>query len=1029
MDATDIDDEEIVRNILPFHPMAAFVLKNIATAYQSNQRSMFDFVNAVYPKDADPEDPAYAHAFRWFTHNNSPRGSKPFLTVDLLWDYFYDHDNQQLSATIRNILNGFARRAPTLSSVEQDVLKTILILQALHAETKGLVELLAPTNVNLRLAFEGTENLSENSSVTVAENLVKRAILQKVPYGGVKDNFIYTVESGEQFKPLDEEEATTRILVSSNVDPAFDTILNLNQALRFRFETGQLGASAGKVAILTQKDYAQTIQKYRGKEPEWKITTFVAVARNEEEARWLSDKIRDDADAASNRNIVFIDATTERLTEEEYENYRRSCGGIRHYQGKDPASAQKYLAESNAVINTWREKIQKGPLLVYYDGQTWQANGIQRLKEILENIVKDKYPQAFELTTGLTENMLKMTQGPSSARAGMLEKTSGVVVNIEKKLFPEPGIWGTPQYWETSPYATVSVVKLALEKFIRDSLRKSGHVSVVEIWTLLETQFGFGRSNLHAFLAGFLLKEYAQNTSLRYGDVNGAQEEMKPELLSETLGNYIGGKSTKDAYIISQTEDEKKLYKVATTVWNATKPTSPAMVGDAVIRFFKQRGLPVDVLESVTDAATYKFARGFVALAKESSSAGQQSAGRALGAEARKNPELVDSLKDALSEEKFNEGAEAWLRKYDNGELYAVAETIKARLIHDVRNRFNVEYHTLWSEETQLAELAKLKVEYRFAHLTNQLFNGQTKSRTEAEALWREKLQFFRISHETLEEQIPILGDVLVHIVRHSEVISSRLEEATAEFEQNFEYLDGLFREETTVFRAEYASWLKNLSDAEIDVCIGNMQSEMFVKSRSACNELVKKGAEGLLLSGKRREFQDLWRSGTKTKDGHEWSRKNDVPILSLVDDDEYDAAKRVFSALHSNNPSDAEVEFGIEFLKTTSLFGKLKDQEAIQQALITKVLRDKSVVQLVGVEKAVEELKALPIETYDWDSHPSVRTRLEQLTFEEYDAGGEEKVVGKIDSMKPENLKRYLKKLIHGNKRVGIEILLDDEK
>lgn len=43
MKAAGIKEDKVMRDILPLHPMAALVLKNIASAFQSNQRSMFDF--------------------------------------------------------------------------------------------------------------------------------------------------------------------------------------------------------------------------------------------------------------------------------------------------------------------------------------------------------------------------------------------------------------------------------------------------------------------------------------------------------------------------------------------------------------------------------------------------------------------------------------------------------------------------------------------------------------------------------------------------------------------------------------------------------------------------------------------------------------------------------------------------------------------------------------------------------------------------------------------------------------------------
>ena len=58
MKAANVTSEATMKKMLPIHPMAALVLKNIATAYQANQRSMFDFIKT--PKDLDTK------AFQWF---------------------------------------------------------------------------------------------------------------------------------------------------------------------------------------------------------------------------------------------------------------------------------------------------------------------------------------------------------------------------------------------------------------------------------------------------------------------------------------------------------------------------------------------------------------------------------------------------------------------------------------------------------------------------------------------------------------------------------------------------------------------------------------------------------------------------------------------------------------------------------------------------------------------------------------------------------------------------------------------------
>jgi hypothetical protein len=41
-----VSDPQVIKDIMPLHPMAALLLKNIASAFKSNQRSMFDFIKS-----------------------------------------------------------------------------------------------------------------------------------------------------------------------------------------------------------------------------------------------------------------------------------------------------------------------------------------------------------------------------------------------------------------------------------------------------------------------------------------------------------------------------------------------------------------------------------------------------------------------------------------------------------------------------------------------------------------------------------------------------------------------------------------------------------------------------------------------------------------------------------------------------------------------------------------------------------------------------------------------------------------------
>ena len=1020
MKGANIKSEKVLKGILPLHPTAAFVLKHIAAAYQSNQRSMFDFIKTPYKEEPD------LHAFRWYAKNYAPGSDFPFLTIDLLWDFFYDHGAQYLTPGVKRVLDAYGIRKGKLNSDERAILKTVLILQALSVETKGMIELLLPTEENLRLAFEGTNNLDGNSSVSCANVMVNKGVFLKRPLD--KNRFIYAVEdAGEEIPDLSREAMKTRALACADENKSFEGLLNLSAALKLRFEAHALGAAAGKTVLLTKDDFSTTLAKYRDSEPDWKFQTFVAIAQNADEAEWLRERLQAEANKDENRAIVFIDATSENLAEEQLRSYAQYGGHALYYQGKDKEASQKYADMCKKILADWREAIQNGPFTVYYAGKKQQTSGLQGIALTLQEIVRGKYPRAFEFTQGLSENTLRLTQAIASAKCGMIQKTSNTVGGIEKKLFPAEGIWQTNSYWTSAPNENVSVVKIALEKFIQDAFKQDGRVSVQNIWTFLEETFGFARCNLYAFLAGFLLKEYAVDQTLRYADVNGAQEEMKPESLAEALGNIVSEKTQKDAFIVSQTKEERKLYEVAKEAWDARKPSSPAAVGDAVIRFVRKRGFPIDALKFVADPETYGYAFGFVELARASGS-DQQDKALELGAKALKKPALVDSLKAALSEDSFLEGAMKWLADFDDGKLQALADRIGAALLHDVKSLFDVKYQSLWSRETQEAELQKLETEYRFVELTNKILNVYAPSRAVAFEEWRKQLDFCRVSHEAFAEIASELAGVLRAVYAGGEVLHDRLQVATSQFEEKFDAFAGALNAQDALFRKEYAPWLDGLSEEEIDQCVANLPSGMFPQSRSQCNALVKKTVANVKRSGMRGKLLELWKAKTGAKNAREWSQIHQVPIQCLVEPNEFLEAKKTFETLSTPSASDHDVELALEFCEKSTLFAKLDDDDAIRAAFASKFLANRIVNRLVGYEQAVDALKKLPCDVYDWFDYPGVDATLEKLAETEYDAGGEAKVLERIDTMDDASLKRYLKTLVKGNKRIGMEILLDSD-
>ncbi|GHT98739.1 hypothetical protein FACS1894142_5460 [Spirochaetia bacterium] len=181
MKAAKIDKQQVMKDIAPIHPMAALILKNIASAFQSNQRSMFDFIKS--------SDTDRVEAFQWFIENNGPEDDHPFLTVEMLWNFFYEKGRNNLTSDIRLILDVYPQQQD-LREDEKAVLKAVLIMQAIDQRLGGAIDLFKATEQNLGYVFEGISSLEGTKSASIAKQLKEKGILVTNPLPGGKQ--VYT---------------------------------------------------------------------------------------------------------------------------------------------------------------------------------------------------------------------------------------------------------------------------------------------------------------------------------------------------------------------------------------------------------------------------------------------------------------------------------------------------------------------------------------------------------------------------------------------------------------------------------------------------------------------------------------------------------------------------------------------------------------------------------------------------------------------------------------------------------------------
>mgnify|MGYP003561752238 FL=1 len=119
-------------------------------------------------------------------------------------------------------------------------------------------------------------------------------------------------------------------------------------------------------------------------------------------------------------------------------------------------------------------------------------------------------------------------------------------------------------------------------------------------------------------------------------------------------------------------------------------------------------------------------------------------------------------------------------------------------------------------------------------------------------------------------------------------------------------------------------------------------------------------------------------------------------------------------------------IKFALEFLKSSKMFGILADEKKRNEAFNRDIIGNYSAL-LPDLDNVRDTLERDSIDTYDWRDSPSVKNKVRKLALAEYNAGGSDKVLLKIDEMDDSHLKQYLKRLVKDSITVGMEILADD--
>ena len=1026
--------EKELKGVLPIHPYAALILKHIATAYDSNQRSMFDFIK----NDRGDE----IKGFQWYIDNYGPEDEDSLLTVDMLWDFFYEKGKDQLSAQIRAILDVYGRtESYNLNNKCNKVLKTILLLQAINEKVSDSVTLFIPNDKNLALAFDGTEITSSNAK-SIAEYLVKEQIIFERPMGDGQTKYSALVSNGnleeiEKEKERLKEEIHTDKLIEEG---EFFSEFKLPKYLEIRYPA---------VKHLTKQNIKTEIVRLKG-DLENHPTRLYAVftfGKDEEESNKIREEIKKTFDSGFEK-IVFIDYSNAYLSNDLYNQYIDNMANCNYQKGKDSQQSRIYDKNAKEALRRWRIQIKHScPKVFTFQNQIGSlCNNDNEIYSILKEIDRHYFEFSVETYVNVIDNMYASNNLSLGAECGITRDIKGTFKssNENTKLEKQFGdVWNVERYWETKPNALMSKFKIAIEEVIKKKLDESTRISIREIYDVLtDKPFGFMPSNLSAFILGYVLSEYSNDAYNWTDDLTTVP--MTVDKMKEMINGIIKQQQNpsskyKDNYIVVMSPEQRQFNKSTAYVFGIDEALCSSIentrsrVRSQMINAYK---FPIWFLK-YKDFNTYNSKEDvlhlidlYVNLANNSEvERTETEIALEIGSLFLKNKNLDKDFKNVLTNDNCRSGLQNYLKQYNDGKLIELATKLNDTgfYINEIVSNFSEDSNWVWNKKTVDEKIDETITEYEIVLESNK-YLSKTNSYSDCLKKWCKKTQSFKISFNSIKGDVGDLYNMLstiYQIKKNGYIHGYEKSNFLKDLKENENVFKNFCNNQLEMLKDIGGFYFNNLDDKDIQEIADKYFYDVYTLEH---NEFIKKIEESVnkyKANTAKFKLLSLWKENTASENPYDWSEKHLMPILCMIPAINQEKARRIFEIISSSSPDKNMIDEAINYLNTSTLFNDLKDSLKMENNFKKYLLRNYcSLIDNIDEIKQNLKKEYPDISPYNWLGNAAIDKYIKDFANQKYNNEFIELVENIIDSMSPEDLKVYLKKLVQNNMIVGVEII-----
>lgn len=1049
-------DQDMI-NILPMHPYSALLLKYLSAKFASNQRSMFDFI-----KNNNGED---VKGFQWFIQHNSPfdDDDKNLLTVDMLWNFFYENGKDQLAKNIRRILDHYEKSGPDLLTEKQRrVLKAVLLMSAVSDTLDNKFDLLLPTPENIKMAFTGLDSLDADEAYKIAQGLVSTEHILYLRTGKNKKEYyvaaIAEVDSSQkaEFEKSIDELKTTKLVQDAGFGND-DTSKNKKLQLVFqppvaqRFSFNYVGEDSFIRRVRSVRD---------GDLRPWQIPVVMGFAKTDAEMASVGKAIRDfvkDKEYAGEK-IVYVNVKTP-LGTQNYDSYKHYMTEYLMYEKNDKNNARIAQESALQILNEeWGDSIARGPFEVYWiDSKENCINevldGFENLSRYLAGtIARDVFPCCFEKYT-VSGNLYKSGNNVAlGVRCALNRECSGPFKNpaspTESVL---EGAWSTDigtRYWEQNPGWHISKLKKSIEEKMIEFFVRDGRISIREIYEVVETApFGMIPCNLTGFILGFALRDYADDP-YSYTDET-VSETMNPIRLANMIAEIIKDRITpskkyKDKYIVAKTEEEQEFQSLTEAIFGVPNCTTVQETRTELRKTINNLEFPLWTLNYIMDDSKYaddeymQEALRLYTSFLNSREVSDVSICKQIGEISLADHELRANMQELVSRENCQKGMDAYLHEYKEGVLIELVDRVEYKNDKTYLSRIKEKIHEsedalwLWEQRTVNDIINGLISEYRLVDSCNQIFSEKCHSGEETLKNWKKRCESFRVPFAVIRERMPQLAELLDYL---TELMSGSIAELLAKTDYCYRFYNCIskYKNDFVAFQKDQRQIFIDVNDIALRDMDEGEAEEIYKavgKHSAICsldkNEfatIVTDEIKNFKSTQKKAKLMSLWKEKTKTRTPQDWSNRNKTPILVMIPANERVRAKEAFNCFIGQSPNDSQVDHAISYLSSAGFFEDLNDKEVQDKAFSDDILKDYSPI-LTDLDKIRDDLYRKFPDVYGWYSNDQVDTEIRKYAEYKYVTETHNDVENIIKSMGDAELKNYLVRLAKDNTLLGIQIL-----